>query len=395
MPPPEDSMLTLFDDIDRTDDGPAKYAEPSFPYWNRSARKDIALVRAHLEEWFRRYPTEHASDLRARFRSPDDVQHRGAFFELFLHELLLRLGCVAEVHPEVPGTSKRPEFRVTSPGGLEFYLEAKVANDESDEQAGARARVNRVYDAINDLDSPDYWINVEPRGVPASLVPTKKLKAFLIEQVRSLDYDEIARRYQQTGFADLPRWSYEFEGWSAEFFPIPKLRARGQNGIRPMGVQMIPAHWVDPVTPLRTAILGKAKRYGTPDLPFVIAINALGEHVDDVDVDSALFGDESWVIRSVDDAPEFRRVPNGVWTSPEGQYTRVSAVLVFQKLGAWNFPSTKVRLYHHFAASKALGGALTQLPQALVVDNRLELKDGSSLADIFDLRPDWLAGSAD
>jgi hypothetical protein len=137
-------MLTLFDDVERTDVGPAKYAEPSYPYWNRSARKDIAHVRAHLEQWFGRYPAEHAADLRGRFRSASDVQHRGAFFELFLHEMLLRLGCVAEVHPTVPGTSKRPEFRVTSPGRSQFYLEAKVSNDESSEQAGARTRVNRV-----------------------------------------------------------------------------------------------------------------------------------------------------------------------------------------------------------------------------------------------------------
>jgi hypothetical protein len=388
-------MLTLFDEMDRTDDGGAKYAEPSFPYWNRSARKDIAIVRAHLEEWFRRYPVENVPDLRGRFRSPDDVQHRGAFFELFLHELLLRLGCVVEIHPEVPGTSKRPEFRVASPEGTEFYLEAKVATDESNEKASARARVNLVYDAINDLDSPDYWVNVEPRGAPASQVPTKKLKAFLTEQLRSVDYDEMVRRYQQTGLADLPRWSYEFEGWSAEFFPIPKVRARGQKGLRPMAIQMIAPYWPDPVTPLRTAILAKAKRYGTPDLPFVIAINALSEDIDDDDVDSALFGDESWIIKNVDDAPEFRRVMNGVWTSPEGRYTRVSAVLVFQKLSAWNFPSAKVRLYHHFDASKPLGGALRQLPQAVIVNNQLQLKDGLSLADIFGVSLDWLARSAD
>ena len=386
-------MLTLFDEMDRSDDGAAKYAEPWFPYWNRSARKDIALVRAYLEEWFGRYPAEHVPDLRGRFRSSNDVQHRGAFFELFLHELLLRLGCVVEVHPEVPGTSKRPEFRVASPGGREFYLEAKVATDESNEKASARARVNLVYDAINDLDSPDYWVNVEPRGAPASHVPTKKLKAFLTEQLALVEYDEMVRRYEQTGLDDLPRWSYEFEGWSAEFFPIPKVRARGQKGLRPMGIQMIAPYWADPVTPLRTAILAKAKRYGTPDLPFVIAINALSEDIDDDDVDSALFGDESWVIKNIDDAPEFRRVPNGVWTSPEGRYTRVSAILVFQKLAAWNFPSAKVRLYHHFAAAKPLGDSLAQLPHAIVVDNHLELKDGLSLGDIFGIPPDWLGPS--
>jgi hypothetical protein len=388
-------MLTLFDEIDRSDDGGAKYAERSFPYWNRTARKDIAIARTHLEEWFRRYPVEHVPDLRGRFRSSDDAQHRGAFFELFLHELLLRLGCVVEVHPQVPGTSKRPEFRVAAADGEAFYLEARVATDESNEKTSARERVNLVYDAINDLESLDYWINVEPRGEPASQVPTKKLKAFLTEQLRALDYDDMIRRFQQAGIAGLPRWKYEFDGWSAEFYPIPKMRARGKQGLRPMGIQMMAPYWPDPVTPLRAAILAKAKRYGTPDLPFVIAINALSEDIDDDGVDSALFGDESWVIKNIDDDPEFRRVPNGVWTSPEGSYTRVSAVLVFQRLSAWNYPSAKVRLYHHFAASKPLGPALFQLPHAIVVDNRLEVRDGSSLADIFGVSLNWLAPSND
>lgn len=384
-------MATLFDLIERTDGGPAKYAEPSFPYWNRTARKDIAIVRAHLEDWFTRYPSGHQNDLRGRFRSPDDVQHRGAFFELFLHEMLLRLACSIEIHPEVPGTSKRPEFRVTSPDGSQFYLEAKVVNDESKDDAAARVRTNRVYDDLNDLDSPDYWINVEVRGAPASLVPTKKLKSFLSGKLAQLDYEEVVRRFAETGFDDLPRWRYEFEGWVVDFFPIPKENARGQAGVRPMGIQMNGAQWIDAVTPIRVAILEKAKRYGTPDLPFVIAINALGEFADEDDVIAALFGDEAWVIHSPDAEARFRRKPNGVWTSPEGQYKRVSATLVFRKLHSWTLPTAPVRLYHHHAPAKPVSGEITRLPQAVVIDGRLELRDGISIGDLFEVDADWLA----
>lgn len=384
-------MATLFDLIERTDGGHAKYAEPSFPYWNRTARKDIAIVRAHLEDWFTRYPSGHQNDLRGRFRSPDDVQHRGAFFELFLHEMLLRLACSIEIHPEVPGTSKRPEFRVTSLNGSQFYLEAKVVNDESKEEAAARVRTNRVYDDLNDLDSPDYWINVEVRGAPASLVPTKKLKSFLSGKLAQLDYEEVVRRFAETGFDDLPRWRYEFEGWVVDFFPIPKENARGQAGVRPMGIQMNGAQWFDAVTPIRDAVLEKAKRYGTPDLPFVIAINALGEFADEDDVIAALFGEEAWVIHSPGAEARFRRKPNGVWTSPEGQYKRVSAALVFRKLHAWNIPTAPVRLYHHHAPAKPVRGEITRLPQAVVIDGRLELRDGISIGDLFEVDADWLA----
>jgi hypothetical protein len=58
------------------------------------------------------------------------VDFPSAFFELFLHELLLRLGCNVEVHPD-PGTgsSRRPDFLVTDPDGQQFFLEAVLATD--------------------------------------------------------------------------------------------------------------------------------------------------------------------------------------------------------------------------------------------------------------------------
>lgn len=207
-------MATLFDLIERTDGGPAKYAEPSFPDWNRTARKDIAIVRAHLKDWFTRYPSGHQIDLRGRFRSPNDVHHRGAFFELFLHEMLLRLGCSIEIHPEVPGTSKRPEFRVTSPDGSQFYLEAKVVNDESKEEAAARVRTNRVYDDLNPgqrkrngsalapsaLPFPHRSCSAHPRPTPSSTISClKATRRFSPDGKRVHVFDQLTGKFRFSG----------------------------------------------------------------------------------------------------------------------------------------------------------------------------------------------------
>ena len=40
-----DRALTLFDDINRTYDGPADYSEPRFVYSNRSARDHFSKAR--------------------------------------------------------------------------------------------------------------------------------------------------------------------------------------------------------------------------------------------------------------------------------------------------------------------------------------------------------------
>lgn len=385
-------VSTLFDDVVRSDTGPAAYAEPSFPYWNRTARADIERVRYELEQWFARYPPSSAPDLRARVRSSNDVQHQGAFFELFLHELLLRKDASVDPHPAVLGTTKRPEFDVTPVDGASFYLEAKVATDESSTEASARQRANMVYDAINDLASPDFWINVEVEGAPNSLVPTRKLKTFVEKCLSGADYDDVATKYERSGLAELPRWRYEHDGWIVDFFPIPKQKARGRGGTRPMGLQMPGPKWVDPVSPLRDAILQKAKRYGTPDKPYVIAINALSEWLESDQIVEALFGDEEWVSRFPEDELRFRRKRNGVWTSSSGTYTRVSAVMVFQKLHPWSFPAAAVRLYHHPQAQRPLNdGPLMALPQARVTGDELILTDGESIGDVFGLSADWLA----
>ena len=163
--------MTLFDNVPRDDDGPASYAEPSFTYLNRSARQDVAEVRRMLEGWFSRYPDEARMALLGNFRSPNDNHHRSAFFELFLHELLLRLDCRVEIHPEPSKAKKtRPDFRVHSPTNNHFYLEAVLATDESDEEAAARARLNTFYDAIDRMDSPNFFIGVDVKGEPKKLL---------------------------------------------------------------------------------------------------------------------------------------------------------------------------------------------------------------------------------
>ncbi len=156
----------LFDVGDRTRHDPARYSEAHFVFLNRSAWPEASRVRDQLERWFGRYPTtadnpaRERRDLRGRFRSPTDVVHTSAFFELLLHELLVGLGCGVVVHPSVPGSARRPDFRVTPPAGNPFYLEAVLATGESETAAAARARLNSVYDVLNALECPNFFISV-------------------------------------------------------------------------------------------------------------------------------------------------------------------------------------------------------------------------------------------
>ena len=224
-----DSGYRLFDPGPRSDDRPALHAEAEFSFLNRSAWEETSRVRSELDDWFTRYPSGHARELRSRFRSRNDIHHRGAFLELFLHEVLTRLDAKLVIHPRVPGTAKRPDF-LAEIAGAQVYLEAAVVTGESAAEVAARARVQRVYDAVNDLESPDFWIGVESEGEPRTPPPIRRIKSFLRANLDRADYASIREIWaSDDAIRRLPRWRFEHEGWMLEFFPIPKGKARGSR----------------------------------------------------------------------------------------------------------------------------------------------------------------------
>lgn len=152
----------LFDDQPRSDKGPASYSESEFAYLNRSARNDVVAIRGVLDKWVRRYPAEHRSELITRFRSSDCWQHQSAVFERFLHELLTRLDCRPVIHARV-AAGRRLDFHLTDSDGRRSFLEATLVTGESKADQGARARQQAVYDAINKVDSPNFFVGAEIR----------------------------------------------------------------------------------------------------------------------------------------------------------------------------------------------------------------------------------------
>jgi len=77
-----------------------------------------------IEEWFSRFPADEQTNLRSRFRSGRDKDFHSAFQELFLYQLITRLGGKLTIHEKLDETEKRPDFEVLQPDGTEFRLEA-------------------------------------------------------------------------------------------------------------------------------------------------------------------------------------------------------------------------------------------------------------------------------
>jgi len=372
---------TLFDNIHRDYLGAARYSEPQFVYLNRSARPEAKLIRALLEDWFSHYPQAETADLRARFRSSNDLQHHSAFFELFVHELLLKFGLHPQIHPALPQiTTRHPDFIVESPSDKSFYMEAVVAANMSEDEYAARARMNVVYDSINRLDSPNFFIGMDIQGAPQTPPPAGPIKSFLSKNLAGLDPDEMMALLE-SGLDALPHWHYQYEDWEIDFYPIPKSsEARGKPGTRPIGLQFYGLKFMDSRTTIRDALCTKAGRYGDLDLPYVVAVNALDRSTDFTAIMEALFGKEKYIIdlsRSKPSEPEMTRELDGVWTSESGpRYTRLSAALVVVGLSPGNLPHANIRLYHNPWAKLPYNSELSLLPQAVPFGGQMKLEDG-------------------
>jgi hypothetical protein len=384
-------VITLFDQDDsrRTNMLAAPERGSEYVYLNTSARPVIRETREMFESWFSRYPKEDGKKLNnflTSFKSSSNKTHLGAFFELLLHELLLRLGCsILAVEPDIAGATTHPDFKVASSEGEEFYIEATIATGMSPEDESAQDRENTVYDIINQMDSPNFFLSAQVKGHPNTSPPAAKIRGFLKEELSKLDPDEVTDVMNSGGGANLPTWLFEHDGWSIEFSPMPKSPdARGKDQIRTIGIRFH-TFKSQPEVAIRDAVIRKAKHYGKLDLPFVIAVYCTVEGQSIGDVYEALMGSVGMIIDHDSREPSVRggRILNGAWIINSGPvYTRNSAVLAI--LGGWHGQIARQScLFYNPYAANPLRATLSPLPRCVPENRNMEYKAGKPVNEIL------------
>ena len=379
-------MDTLFDETERTETRPKNERESTFSYLNISAREGVAAARAVLQQWFDLFPMEARKDLAGRLRSPIDGQHFSAFWELYLHETFSQVGYKLEVHPKIEGSPNRPDFLVHVDGVPSFYLEGIVAGLPSTKDAGAQARLAEVLDLINKMPPMNYFLEVQHRGIPGSQPPVRKLRKDLEEWLRSLDINGKERAQF--------KWSHD--GLTLLFGAIPKSVRLDKPAGRPIGVTMGEAQWLRTDEDIRDAVEVKAKKYGELSLPLVVAVNVKSEHCDDVDVNNALFGDETIELTPLPDKSHLaklgQRRPNGIWLGSAGPRNRlVNAILIGCDITVYTCAITTPVLIHNPHPIHKIALPSYPLPQ-LVPDNEtntMKLQEGISANTYLRLPNPW------
>lgn len=385
--------MPVFDDGPWDLPGGADHIVSHFDYLNSSDRVEAARVRAAVEEMFSRYPAAAQDGLRHRLRSIDDNTHLGAFFELALHDIVLRAGCtVLAVEPDLEGTPRSPDFLVETPQGQRFYLEATLATGRSRSGEGAERRLREALQAIDSVQSPDFFLDLHISGTPTAPVSGSRLRRRLKRWLQGLDYEQVRRIWDENA-GTIPIFTYEQNGVRFRISPVPRRLSRGSlRRSRAIGSRMLAPLSVQPQEPIRSAILGKATRYGQLDAPYIVAVNAMSDYADADGAIDAVFGTPAVFVRQTAEGFEDRpgRERDGVWLGAGGPTnTRVSAVFSTDRLHPWSLAQRRARLILNPWAARPLPRSPFQADVVDVHEERLRGTAGLSLQELFDLPEGW------
>jgi hypothetical protein len=338
-----ESRLTLFDDIVRTDPRPKQPLEDSFSFHNRVDQILWARVREELEGWFAAYPAEHAADLRSRFRDPADAQHYGAWWELYLFRLLSRLGYAVEVHPALSDTDTRPDFRVAGEASS-FLLEATTTFSGIVEEGRNGAREEWILAAIEKAESNDFYVHLEFEKVGMERPKDSDIAEPLQKWLDGLDPDQVGSEDLLNG----PVLRLAPRDWQIVFRPLPvKPEARGKRPDKQLlGMGPSTSGHVNDVEKIKGALKKKARKYGEPSEPLVLAVLSLSSPENE-DIESALLGRLAWQFDPDNpDDGRWVRKENGFWyRDGEPRAKKVSAVMVGVGLMPWMAARTWPRLW--------------------------------------------------
>ncbi|GGF46408.1 hypothetical protein GCM10011611_61090 [Aliidongia dinghuensis] len=375
--------MLIFDDIPRPDTNVPEQHEAAFAYLNRSGRPEAARVRQLAEDWLTHYPADHRDALIARLRSTIDDQHRAAFFELFIHELLLaREHRILAIEPKLPHTPKSPDFLVEAKEGHRLYIECVLATGRSQQEVAAQARLNQALTAIDRTSSPRHFLDLTVHGVPTAPISINAMTKALRAWITGLPDDDDAM--------DAAPFQHQEHGATISLRAFP--RRHPERARRAIGARFFPAGLVTVPDDVRGALEKKASRYGALDQPYVVAVNALGMFAREDAAIDALLGSPCMVLEQTADGLASRegRNPDGVWSGPSGARRKgLSAVLSTERIDPWNFAVRRGRLIRNPWTTAPVP------PFDLGVDDfqpekgRYRIAAGQSMGEILGLPDGW------
>lgn len=392
--------VDIFDVVSRTDRTPRRANEPYFAFLNRSGSQFFNPVRDLPQSWLNRVPAPHQNGIVGALRSGSDEQFDSAFWELYLHQTLTSLGVEITLHPDLPGTSKHPDFLVHA--DHPYYLEA-VSTGTTPAKLKRQARLSEVEAVLDAVRVENWTLSFSWHEVGPAPLASARVRDTLLRWLNGLDEDSAtaARKYD-----DLPTLRISDAGWELKFTALPVAAGRDAPLVAVRGAGR--AFVVDNKTALRRVIYSKAKRYGT-NIPHPLVTAVLSNQevpTRTYDVVPVLYGRHPLGPAEVTDPSELAE--DGHWRTREGwrrshnPHIVVAADLHLYNLHTrplWGFrtldPRVEAGLELPWTASVDLDVAEPQTPSTTPHLDALGIaSDWCGIPPDFDERVQSAAGSA-
>ncbi|MCX7622876.1 MAG: hypothetical protein RMK01_07130 [Thermomicrobium sp.] len=222
----------------------------------RAATPEDLAVRTLLENWFVHLPEPARSDIRSRFWERDRRLSLAAFWELYLHELLRRLGYQLMVHPATRESGPRPDFLAIR-NSEAFFVEALI-HAHSSEAWRAERRLYPILDVLHDVRSAGRTLRIVRAECGQGTPPLRELREALRAWLDRLSQAD----------AVPPQFVWRRGGWALVFEALPAESDAPGNGL-----SLVPTPPHAPTARALTAKLrAKARRYRALRFPLVLAL---------------------------------------------------------------------------------------------------------------------------
>lgn len=383
-------MHTLFDHIKRDFNGSSNHNENSYDYYNRSARKDITIIRDLLEKWFSSYPENEKFELKKRFQKDFDP----AFYELFLYSLFKKLNFEVVIHPDLPSTDKKPDFLIKR-DELEVYIEAKVVNDKSANQQAFERKINELYDHLDKIICPGFLLQIDTLNVKTAKQPSaKKIIDHIQTEISKFHPDKITEEITKYGFETIPEIEYENDDIHIIVKPMPVIEsAREIEDKRAIGMFPFETFWGGSADALKSSINNKAKRYGKLDKPFIVCMNMLASKGSmDWDSKTAVWGSQSisWSSNPEDRDIKPSYALDGVFLTSKGPRLKNLSGVFVSRVFPSNIPNAEHSFFEHPFTENKFDFSKIELSAQFAKDGKIQTRKGKSLTEIFRIPENWL-----
>jgi len=377
----------LFEEHQRTRTEPLKRGETLWEFYDACALPGYDEFRSVINQWLGEISEKDSRELIGRMKYGGNREFGACLCELSVHAFLIKSGFKVVAHPEIPGTTKRPDFAAFDDAGvLIAYVEVTTVNPPN-AQEKEKNRENPFYNAIDGVKLPPgcaLGYNLVRAG--ESSPPLKPLVSEIEQWAR--ENEEAAKSSDVVRTFTAGEWVVELElfGGGKSMEPAPGA----------IGAAFLRGGMIEPHRDMREGLEEKAKRYGDLNAPYVIVVADGKDQLFSKDsiksaLTEAVLGDEIIQFKSGGVAHQtFAR--NGFWHGAAGARNRhVSAVVLLPDTELWKLrnENRQPTLAINPWARHRLPDKLRALPRFEPDNDLWVFRQGERFADILKLPKPW------